>query len=441
MAPEILILGGGPSGLSTALHLVQRAPHLAARILVLEKARYPRHKLCGGALTPDAEVILQGLGLDVSEIPHVDASEAHVDFAGRGVVIAFRGRHALRMIRRDEFDAWLAAKVRLSGVQIREGVTVRRVVPQTASVTVETDAGALEAGIVVGADGSNGVARRSIIPNAPIHTARALELLLPAAPKYSETEYVSGVLPDTYSVSDLPPLPRTRGEGLAREARASEADGRSTPTDVRGRREAVHAPNVAYFDFAPVPQGIAGYTWDFPTQLNGEPMRCWGIYDTNLLAARDRPPLKTALQDELRRHGASLTDVEVQGHPIRWFGPRSQLSVPRVLLVGDAAGVDGIFGEGISIALGYGRVAAESILDALRSGDLSFSTYRRRVLLSPFGQALTVRTAITYVLYWLHWAWFQRFFWRVFTPVVTAVSLGIVLNWARRMKWGALRHG
>ncbi len=183
-----------------------------------------------------------------------------------------------------------------------------------------------------------------------------------------------------------------------------------------------------------MPLGIAGYTWDFPTQVNGAPMRCWGIYDTNLLAANGRPPLKRPLEDELRRYGGTLKDVEVQGHPIRWFNPRSALSVPRVLLVGDAAGADGIFGEGISIALGYGRIAAEAIHAALASGDLTFEDYSRRVLRSPLGQALTVRTAITHILYRLHWAWFQGLFWRVLKPVVKAVSLLIVLNWARRMK-------
>jgi flavin-dependent dehydrogenase len=134
----------------------------------------------------------------------------------------------------------------------------------------------------------------------------------------------------------------------------------------------------------------------------------------------------------MRCHGADLESVEIQGHPIRWFSPRSELSVPRVILVGDAAGTDGIFGEGISIALGYGRVAAQAIRAAVTRGDYTFRDYRRRVLLSPLGLALVVRTTITHILYRLRWAWFQRFFWR--TRLVAAVSFLLVLNWAKRMR-------
>ena len=62
---EILILCGGPSGLSTALHLMQIAPHLARQILILERGHYPRFKLC-----VDAEIILERLGLEVREVLH-----------------------------------------------------------------------------------------------------------------------------------------------------------------------------------------------------------------------------------------------------------------------------------------------------------------------------------------------------------------------------------
>ena len=114
---DVLILGGGPSGLSTALHLARLAPELIPHTLVLEKAHYPRVKLCAGGLVADAELILERLGLDVSEVPHVDASAAHLDFAGKGLTISLPKAHTLRIIRRDEFDNWLAQKAQSSGVR------------------------------------------------------------------------------------------------------------------------------------------------------------------------------------------------------------------------------------------------------------------------------------------------------------------------------------
>lgn len=85
---DVVIVGAGPAGISTALHLQQIAPELASRTLVLEKARHPRTKLCGGGVVPDAERVLRRLGLDVTEVPHVTLNWTHFGFEGKG--IAFR---------------------------------------------------------------------------------------------------------------------------------------------------------------------------------------------------------------------------------------------------------------------------------------------------------------------------------------------------------------
>lgn len=381
MDHDIVIIGGGPGGLSTALHLQRVAPHLTPRILILEKEHYPRFKLCAGGLTLDAEAILEKLGLDVNEVPHVFADNIQFDFEARGLNIRIPKRHALRVIRRDEFDNWLAEKVKSSGIEIREGVTVKNITLQSEKVIIETDQGTIHAQVVVGADGSNGITRRSIFPNEPVYTARVLEVI-------------------THLAEKVP---------------------------------SAHDNKTAYFEFSPVPNNIAGYIWDFPTQVKGQPMRCWGIYDTNILADGKRPQLKEPLAQEMDHFGLDLSKHEIKGHPIRWFSPENKMSAPRVLLVGDAVGADPIFGEGISIALGYGKVAAREISESFQRDEYSFRRFKRRVARSALGQTLIARWIIAYIIYPIKWRWFQILLWRFLKPIVIMIAWVFVLNWGKRL--------
>jgi len=256
------------------------------------------------------------------------------------------------------------------------------------------DQGELRAQVVVGADGSNGVTRRCIFPDKPVYTARVLEVIAPSQP---------------------PPNPKNLGE---------------VPN---GRWGSGRGPD-AYFDFFIVPKNIAGYTWDFPTQVKGQPMRCWGIYDTNMLSNSKRPPLKEPLREEMARCGFNLEEYQLRGHPIRWFDPSNPVAVPRVLLVGDAVGADPLFGEGISMALGFGQLAAKELVQAFSTGDFSFNGYKPRLVRSALGQTLFARWFIASIVYPLKWRWFQFLLWRILKPIVVGVAWIFILNWGKRMR-------
>jgi flavin-dependent dehydrogenase len=380
---DIVIVGAGPAGISTALHLADLVPELVPRTLILEKARHPRPKLCGGGILTDAEVILHQLGLDISEIPHVNVDWAHFDFNGQGMKMrgAKHGEYAFRVIRRPDFDAWLATKAQERGFTIYENCPVKGITTTKAGVVVKTEQGDFHAEVVVGADGSNSIVRRAGIPHDGLHVARVLEII--SEPKPEKTS---------------------------------------------------HKQSDSYFDFVVIPHGIQGYVWDFPAIEKGKPIRVRGIFDANVHSFKTDISLRTALEQELERHGLNIADYRLEGHPIRWFDTKSTFSARRLLLVGDAAGTDALFGEGISCALGYGRLAALAIQEAFANRDFSFHNYKRSILQSEMGKSLRRRTWLASFFYRLRSTRFQTFFWRKMGWFIEWAMLAFFIDWARRQK-------
>jgi geranylgeranyl reductase family protein len=60
---DVIVVGAGPAGASTAYHLAQSG----VDVLLLEKASFPRDKICGDGLTPRAVKQLISMGFDLDE--------------------------------------------------------------------------------------------------------------------------------------------------------------------------------------------------------------------------------------------------------------------------------------------------------------------------------------------------------------------------------------
>jgi menaquinone-9 beta-reductase len=121
---EVLIVGGGPAG-ATAAWQLRRA---GREVLILDRERFPRLKLCAGWITPE---VVQELGMDVNAYPHslITYPRLRMHF-GRWQLPVPCVQHS---IRRFEFDAWLLER---SGAEVIEH-NVRQVVPDADGYVID----------------------------------------------------------------------------------------------------------------------------------------------------------------------------------------------------------------------------------------------------------------------------------------------------------------
>ena len=84
----IVVLGGGPAGLAAATALVRAG----RAVTVHEAGAYPRHRVCGEFLSPDAAPGLASIGLDLFperlQAPRISAVRMTASRAGRCVADA-----------------------------------------------------------------------------------------------------------------------------------------------------------------------------------------------------------------------------------------------------------------------------------------------------------------------------------------------------------------
>jgi geranylgeranyl reductase family protein len=300
---DAIVVGAGPAGSVTAYRLAIAG----ASVLLLDRARFPRDKPCGGGLTYRA---VRELPVDVTPVVEDVVDRFEFSFRYRGRFDRRSPSPIILMTQRKRLDAFLAEQAQEAGVELRDGAKVTAV---TDDGTVTVDGETLRAGVVVGADGVNGVTTRSL---------------------GMEQGYRYGV---------------------ALEGNVSYAH--ASPTRYRGR---------AVLELAAV---AGGYGWVF---AKGDHVNVGvGGWES------EGPRLRAHLARLCAAHELPEDKVEsLRGYRLPLRRTEDALVQGRVLLAGDAAGlVDPLSGDGMYEAFVSARLGSAAALDLLAGRTRSLDPY------------------------------------------------------------------
>jgi geranylgeranyl reductase family protein len=357
--------------------------HGVRDVLVVDRYDFPRDKPCGGGLTGHIDEALAAVDLRLT-VPTLASPSATVRCGGFARTVTM-GR-PVQVIRRLEFDASLVEQVRAKGVEVATGVAIDRVVPAADRVELVTDDGAtLAAKVVVGADGAASIVRKHLTGNAK-------------------------ALPHRLFMAELP------------TAKADDA---------------------MVYDFTPMRDGLRGYLWLFPV--------AGGRQNVGLMhypsSRRGGPELLAMLGRYLDGYGVALPKKGPRGWPVWGYHPSTPVAAPRLITVGDAAGIDGLTGEGIAVAMEQAQVAGDAVARALTTGEVGFAGYRRALRKAVVGRELALDRHLARLLYqagpgWRRWLSLVLFDPDVLEMYAARVAGTEVLADQKARLWGALvRHG
>jgi geranylgeranyl reductase family protein len=160
---DVLVVGAGPAGSTTAHGLATAG----ARVLVVDRARFPRDKPCGGGLTTRA---FRRCPVDPTEVVEERVDLVELRFRYGDAVVRKASAPVIWMTQRRRLDAFLLDAARTAGAEVREGVHV-----SLAGGTVTVDGERVAVDVVVGADGANGQTAKTLGLGGAIVHGVALE--------------------------------------------------------------------------------------------------------------------------------------------------------------------------------------------------------------------------------------------------------------------------
>ncbi len=166
---DLIVVGAGPAGSSAALAAVRTRPD--ARVLLLDRADFPRDKSCGDGIAPHALDVLTGLGASEVSRGYAPVASLHLGYRSGGAVHGDMARPA-HVIPRRVFDARLVTAARQAGAEWARH-RVRTVRQHDEYVYVDET---WRARVVVAADGAESAVRRGLglARNGDGHLAMAI---------------------------------------------------------------------------------------------------------------------------------------------------------------------------------------------------------------------------------------------------------------------------
>jgi flavin-dependent dehydrogenase len=372
---EVLVLGGGPGGSTTAAHLAQRG----RKALVLEQTRFPRFHI-GESLLPSSAAVLKSLGLeeemdrrfvrkysarflDDEDMEGSDTAMARYAFAD-----AFPPSTPYAwQVTRAEFDDLLLRRAEALGAEVREGYRVHKAI--------------FEGTTAIGAEVTSPTGERHRIGARFVVDATGRDALLARGPRGEEP-----------ARRRLPGLDKTaiftqiqgghRNEGIDA--------GQIELTILAGRNDDGSTPGWAWFIPFDSGRSSIGFV------LSSEALRA-RVNDARALFGDKLGPAPREYGDRSAETSVRLEavfDAEIARSPWmrRLIGEAPRVEPVRAaadysfrvgalagdgwLAVGDAAGfLDPLFSTGAHMAIGGGVRAAQAIDEALAAGDVSAARF------------------------------------------------------------------
>lgn len=327
---DILVVGAGPAGTAAAITAVRAG----ARVALVDKARFPRPKVCGDAISNSALALSGDLAgaAELARVPQATVLGAVAVFPDGSRVKRSYGEAPAAIIERTHFDDLLRRAAEREGAEVHEGVTVRRFVHDRGRFTgAEGPELQWDADMIIVANGSASLATDALGVKAPEERAIGI----------SATAYFTGI-----------------GDG----------------------------PDPGHSEHYFEKELPTGYGWIFPGVAGRSNV---GVYlRVDRYHAR-KTKLRRLFDEFVARHPARLEGARMDGAMRSWSLPlatfRFPPCAPGLLSCGDAARlIDPLTGEGIWHALRSGQLAGAHAVLTLAGGSegrAAIQHYRRAVAL------------------------------------------------------------